>query len=474
MLDDRTISAIVEEVLRKLKSEGVGTDRPRAASSGGGAFGTMEDAVDSAARAHLDLMEMPLEKRRKMVEAMRRVSIEHAEELSKLALDETGLGRYKDKVNKNLLAAARTPGVEDLEPGAVSGDHGLTVTERAPYGLICSITPSTNPSETVINNAIGMVAGGNSVVFNPHPGARLTTIRTIELLNSAIMGEGGPPNVLTCVEKPTIETAQALMRHDKVRLLVVTGGGAVVDVAMQSGKKVIAAGPGNPPVVVDETAEIESAARHIVNGASLDNNIVCICEKEVLAVDGIVDSLKRAMLQHGAVEIKGRDIDRLKDLIIKEDKGPSRHAVTRREFVGKDAAALLAEIGVKSAGDPRLIICETPESHPFVWTELLMPVLPIVRVRDSDEGIRLAKQVEHGFGHTALMHSTNITMLSKMARFINTTIFVKNGPCYAGLGFDGEGYTSFTIASPTGEGLTSARTFTRMRRCVLVDYFRIT
>jgi acyl-CoA reductase-like NAD-dependent aldehyde dehydrogenase len=474
MLDEKAIGAIVEEVLRKLRSEGVGASPAvRTPTGAGGVFGSVDDAVDAAEKAHLGLRDVPLETRKKIVEGMRRVCCEHAEELSRLAIDETGLGRYEDKIKKNLLAAGRTPGIEDLEPDAVSGDHGLTVVERAPYGLICSITPSTNPSETVINNAISMVAGGNSVVFNPHPGARRTTIRTIELLNSVIVAEGGPPNVLTCVEQPSIETAQALMHHAKVRLLVVTGGGAVVETAMQSGKKVIAAGPGNPPVVVDETADLDSAARHIVDGASLDNNIVCICEKEVLAVDSITDRLKANMLTHGAVEIKGRDIERLKDLVIKEDRGPSRHAVTRREYVGKDAGLLLSKIGIKSEPGARLIICETPQSHAFVWTELLMPILPIARVSDGDEGIRLAKQVEHGFGHTAVMHSTNITRLSKMARFIGTTVFVKNGPAYAGLGFGGEGYTSFTIASPTGEGLTSARTFTRMRRCVLVDYFRI-
>ncbi|MGD8628469.1 MAG: aldehyde dehydrogenase EutE [bacterium] len=473
MLDERTISAIVEEVLRKLKTDGVSVSPASSCSGSGGAFDSVEEATDAAARAHLDLINTSLETRKKIINAMRQVSVEHLEELSRLALDETGLGRYEDKLKKNLLAATSTPGLEDLAPEAVSGDHGITVVERAPYGVISTITPSTNPSETVINNAIGMVAGGNAVVFNPHPGAKRTTLRIIELLNSAIVSQGGPPNVLTCVREPSIETAQASMKHPRVRLVVVTGGGAVVREAMKSGKKVIAAGPGNPPAVVDETAEMDSAARHLVNGASLDNNIVCICEKEVLAVDSIVDELKSKMAANGAVEIKGNDIEKMKQLVIKEDKGPSRHAVTRREFVGKDAGLLLSEIGVKSERDARLVICETPATHPFVWTELLMPVLAIVRVRDADEGIRLAKDVEHGFGHSAMMHSTNITRLSKMARFINTTIFVKNGPCYAGLGFEGEGFTSFTIASPTGEGLTSARTFTRMRRCVLVDYFRI-
>ena len=473
MLDERSIGTIVEEVLKKLRTSGVTSGFPSSSPSGRGSFGAIDEAVASAEAAQRDLVEIPLETRKLIIEGMRKIACEHAEELSRMALEETGLGRYEDKVKKNILAATRTPGVEDLEPEAVSGDHGLTIIERGPYGLIGSITPSTNPSETVINNSIGMVAGGNSVVFNPHPSAKLTTLRTIDLLNSAIERGGGPANVLASIESPTIESAQALMKHAKVRLLVVTGGGAVVREAMKSGKKVIAAGPGNPPVVVDETADLETAGRHIVDGASLDNNIVCVCEKEVLAVDGIVDRLKRSMIAAGAVEVRGADLEKLRSLVIQEDRGPSKHATTRRELVGKDASQFLSAIGVRSETGPRLIICETPASHNFVWTELLMPILPIVRVPDVDTGIRLAKDVEQGFGHSAMMHSTNIAKLSQMARFIGTTIFVKNGPCYAGLGFGGEGYTSFTIASPTGEGLTSARTFTRMRKCVLVDYFRI-
>jgi propionaldehyde dehydrogenase len=477
MLDERTIGTIVEEVLKKLKTRGITARGPSAGDGGAqrsrGSFRSIGEAIERAHRTQRELVEISLEARRRMIEAMRRVACEHAEELSRMAVEETGLGRFDDKVKKNLLAATRTPGLEDLEPDAVSGDHGLTILERAPYGLIGSITPSTNPSETVINNAIGMVAGGNSVVFNPHPSAKRTTLRTIDLLNSAIEQEGGPSDVLATIEEPTIESAQALMKHEKVRLLVVTGGGAVVREAMKSGKKVIAAGPGNPPVVVDETADLDTAGAHIVNGASLDNNIVCICEKEVIAVDSVVDRLKEKMVAAGAVEIKGADVEKLRKIIIKEDRGPSRHAVTRREFVGKDASCFLEAIGVKGESRARLVICETPASHPFVWTELLMPVLPIVRAANVDEAIGLAKEVEQGFGHSAMMHSTNVTKLSQMARSIGTTIFVKNGPCYAGLGFGGEGFTSFTIASPTGEGLTSARTFTRMRKCVLVDYFRI-
>jgi acyl-CoA reductase-like NAD-dependent aldehyde dehydrogenase len=390
-----------------------------------------------------------------------------------MAVKETGLGRVDDKVKKNLLVAEKTPGVEDLVPVSWSGDRGLTLTEWAPYGVIASITPSTNPSETVINNAIGMVAAGNSVVFCPHPSAKRTTLATVQLLNDAIASVSGIKNLLVTFDEPSIELSQELMRHKGIDLLVVTGGPAVVRAAMDCGKKVIAAGPGNPPAVVDETADVEKAGRDILNGASLDNNIVCISEKEIIAVDSVAADLKRALVQAGGVELDGGVASKLSGLLLSEDRGPARPSVANRDFVGKDLSVILGEIGVRVGDDARLAFVEVGWDHPFVWTELLMPVVPLVRVKDAAEAITLAKKVERGLGHTAVMHSKNIEHLSRMAREMDVSIFVKNGPSYAGLGFGGEGYTSFTIASPTGEGLTSARHFARMRRCVLVDYFRI-
>jgi acyl-CoA reductase-like NAD-dependent aldehyde dehydrogenase len=404
---------------------------------------------------------------------MRQAIREHAASLAQMCVEETGLGRYEDKLNKNLLAANKTPGVEILQPLAYSGDCGLTLTERAPYGVIAAITPVTNPIATIVCNSIGMLAGGNAVVFNPHPNARKISLRIIQLLNEAIIEAGGPANLLTSVEQPTIQTAQTLMKHPGIRLLVVTGGPGVVRVAMQSGKKVIAAGPGNPPVVVDETADLPKAASHIVAGASFDNNIVCVLEKEIIAVDRIADELKAEMKKVGAYEVNPWQIKRLKALIIKQDNGPGKQGVINKAYVGKDAGFILSKIGLEAKEGVKLILAEVDREHPFFWTEQLMPVMPLVRVKDVDEAIGLAKAVEQGNGHTAVMHSRNIDALSKMARTINTTIFIKNGPSYAGLGFCGEGYTSFTIASPTGEGLTTAINFTRERRCTLVDSFRI-
>ena len=185
----------------------------------------------------------------------------NAELLATMAQEETGLGRAEDKVKKNLLVIDKTPGPEILQPSAWTGDRGLTLVERAPYGVFGVITPSTNPTSTIINNAIGLVSAGNAAVFNVHPGAKRVSAYQIQLLNRAIVAAGGPPDLLTAPAEPTVESAQALMKHPGIRILLITGGGAVVKLAMTSGKRAICAGPGNPPVVVDETADIDLAGR---------------------------------------------------------------------------------------------------------------------------------------------------------------------------------------------------------------------
>jgi acyl-CoA reductase-like NAD-dependent aldehyde dehydrogenase len=423
-------------------------------------------AVQAAESAFQAFKAIGLERRMAIIQRLREGLRAQAEALSRLAVEETGMGRAEDKVKKNLLVIDKTPGPEILVPFAVSGQHGLCLEELAPYGVIGSITPCTNPSETVINNGISMISGGNTAVFNGHPSAKRTTARTVDLINLLLVAEGAPANLITCVAEPTLETARQLMQAKGIRLLVVTGGPAVVQAAMGSGKKVIAAGPGNPPAVVDETADLEEAGQGIVAGASFDNNVVCICEKEVVAVEAIADRLKQAMVKAGAYELKGGEIQAVERLVV-DGHGPVK------AFVGKSAAHILRAAGITTPGEPRLIFADVPFQHPFVQAELLMPVIGFTRAKDVHEAIDLARQAEHGFRHTASMYSKNIDNLHQMACAMDCSIFMKNGPNYNGLGFEGPGPTSFTIASPTGEGLTNAVTFTRRRRCVLKDRFRI-
>lgn len=446
---------------------------PPAVAGQDGLFPTIDAAVMAARAAFRALEGMSLAKRYEIIAAIRAAMRTNAELLARMAHEETGLGRPEDKLQKNLLVTDKTPGPEILQPLAWSGDDGLTLVERAPYGVVAAITPVTNPTSTVINNTISILSAGNAVVFNVHPSAKGVCSYQIQLINRAIVAAGGPANLVTACIEPTIETAQALMRHPGVRLLLVTGGPAVVKEAMRSGKRAICAGPGNPPVVVDETADIEKAGRDIVFGAGFDNNVICTDEKEVFVVEAVADQLKAVMLAHGAVEVPSYRLRALERVIFQEMAGPRQPAVTNKRWVGKYASEILAEIGIPAGKEVRVALVEVPVDHPLVWTEQLMPVLPLVRVRSCDEAIDLAIEAEHGFGHTASMWSRNIDKLSRMAREIDCSIFVKNGPTLAGLGYGGEGFTSFSIASPTGEGLTSALTFTRVRRCTLVDHFRI-
>ncbi len=437
-----------------------------------GIYDNVETVVEKAKHAQKQLALLSLEERKKIIQSIRKAAINNAEYLGQLAQEETGFGRSADKKVKNILAAEKTPGVEDIEARACTGDYGLTLVEGAPYGVIGAITPSTNPSSTIINNSIGMIAAGNTVVFNPHPSAKRVSLETINILNRAVRDAGHNIELLYSVNEPTIETSQKIMKHTDIRLLVITGGEGVVKVAMRSGKKVIAAGPGNPPVIVDNTANIAQAARNIVDGASFDNNVLCIAEKEVFVFKDVTDLLIKNMVKYGCYLAQNKDINLILNTVFK--KNSDGKLFINKDFVGKDASFILEKSGIRAEGDYKLIIAEVDSKHPFVVTEMLMPVLPIVRVSTLGEAIYQAKKAENENYHTAIMHSENVSNMSRAAKELDTTIFIKNAPSYAGLGYKGEGFTTLTIATPTGEGLTSAKTFTRQRRCTLAGAFRIT
>ena len=435
---------------------------------GDGVFADMDTAIEAAYRAQREYLTCSLADRRRFIAAIREVMLDPAnlEYMSEQAVAQSGMGDVSHKLLKNRVAATDTPGVEDLITEAWSGDDGLTTVEYSPYGVIGAITPTTNPTETITCNSIGMLAAGNSVVFSPHPRVARLSCWQVRTLNRVLRAAGAPDNLIVTVTAPSLEKTNKMMAHPRVRMLVATGGPGIVNAVLRSGKKAIGAGAGNPPAVVDETADLEHAAKCIVDGASFDNNLPCTAEKEIIAVDAIADMLKFCMIKNGAYEATGDEITALEGLLLADGK-------PRTEWVGKPAARILEAIGVNPPPGVRLIVCEASAKHPFVVHELMMPVIGLVRVPDVDAAIELAVELEHGNRHTAVMHSLNVHKLTKMGKLIQTTIFVKNGPSFSGLGIGGEGYSTFTIAGPTGEGLTSARSFARRRRCVLVGDLNI-
>jgi aldehyde dehydrogenase len=442
-------------------------------SLGEGLYATIDEAVQAADRAYDRYTALGTGIRTAVIGSIRSAMLANAEHLAKLAHEETGLGRTEDKVRKNILVATRTPGPEDLEPLIETGDAGMMLTEHAPFGIIGSITPTTNPTATIINNTIAILSGGNAVVFNAHPAARRVSAENVRLLNRAVIAAGGPPDLVTAVPDPTIKSAQELMHHPKVRVLLVTGGPGVVREALKTDKRAITAGPGNPPAVVDETADVDRAARDIVAGASFDNNVICTCEKTTIVVKSVADELVRAMGRHGAHVLKEHELRKVERVIFETMGPPGKPGVINRAWIGKSARDIAAAAGVDVDGDPRLLVAVVPNDHNLVWTEQMMPVMPVTATHDVDAAIDLAIRSEHRFRHTASIHSNNVATITKMARSINVSIFIANGPNYAGLGQGGEGFTSFSIASPSGDGMTRPLTFTRERRIAVVGALRI-
>lgn len=457
VVNESQVKDIVKQVLLKLQPEAGGKGRQLS-----GVFEDMNEAILASKKAQAVMQKLSMDCREKIISNIRKKTIENAELMAKMGVEETGMGNVGHKILKHQLLAEKTPGTEDIATIAWSGDRGLTLIEMGPFGVVGAITPCTNPSETILCNSIGMIAGGNTVVFNPHPAAIKVSNFAVNLVNEASVEVGGPDNVAVSVVKPTMATSDIMLKHNDIPLIVATGGPGVVTTVLSSGKRGIGAGAGNPPVLVDETADIKKAAADIVNGCTFDNNLPCIAEKEIVAVNQIVDELKHYLLENGCYEISGEEQDKLKEVVLKDNK-------LNRNCVGKDARTILSMIGIKAADNIRCIIFEGEKEHPLISEELMMPILGIVRAKDIDDAIEKAVWLEHGNRHSAHMHSKNVDNITRFGKAIDTAIFVKNAPSYAALGFGGEGFCTFTIASRTGEGLTSARTFTKQRRCVMSD-----
>ena len=476
-VNETLIRSVVQEVLTRLNGAGSAVP-PTPVKSYDGRFGLFtcpNEAVEAAREAFERLSRLTLEDRRRIIDHIRRLAVEHAVELGTMEMEETKIGRLVHKIAKlKGLGSLRTPGVEFLKSEAYSGDHGLTVIEHAPFGVIGAITPVTHSLPTVTNNAISMISAGNTVVVNPHPSGKRVAAEGVRRYNEAIYRDLGIDNLICLIVEPTLETADVIFKHKGVNLLLVTGGPAVAKAALQQAKRAIVAGPGNPPVVVDETADLDRAAKSIIFGAAYDNNLLCIAEKEVFVVDQVFEPMMAAMERAGAVRLSASEVEAFTKIgITTVGEGDHKHQVPAREFLGKDASVLAQGVGKRVAPEVELLFGETDESNPFVPVEQMMPFVPFVRARNVNHAIEMAVRSEHGFRHTAIIHSQNVTNMTKMGKAVDTTIFVKNGPCTAGLGGGGEGYASFSIAGPTGEGITTPLTFTRQRRCALVDSLRI-
>lgn len=476
-VNEDLVRSVVQEVLQTFARNGMAT--PAAPqiivpTARPGVFSDVAAACAAAQAAQLQLVTGGLAARVKVIEIVKALCTRHAAAWGQFEFAETKIGRLAHKVEK-LKIVQLVPGVEWLRPDARSGDHGITLEEFTPFGVVAAILPMTHSIPTLAGNIINIVAAGNSVVFNPHPGGARSAALAVAAFNEAILAATGIRNLVCTIEQPSLDSFNSLCAAPEVKLLCVTGGPAVVAAAMKSGKRAICAGPGNPPVLVDDTVCPDRAAQTIIQGAAFDNNLLCIGEKEVFVLEAVADRFLAALARHGAHGLNNAQLDRLTAAAFTTAPGAGgcSHPVLNRAFVGLDAATLAQHAGASAPASTELLFAETDADHAFVIEEQMMPLLPIVRVKSVEDGIAAAVKAEHGYKHSAIIHSLNIERMTAMARALDTTLFVKNGPSVAGLGLGGEGYLSYSIATTTGEGITNPRTFTRTRRCVMVDQLRI-
>ncbi|MBD3385308.1 aldehyde dehydrogenase family protein [candidate division KSB1 bacterium] len=468
-IDRQLVKEIARKVIEELNKQSVSA---QSIGTSTGVYDDIEKAIFAAKEAQKIWHNTLKETREKVICALRETMHEHAEAFAHRAHEETGMGRVECKIIKHHNAADATPGMEDLETRSWSGDKGLVVEDYAPYGVIAGITPSTHPIPVLFNSTVIMIASGNSVVFNVHPAAKKVSAFALEIFNKTIQNNGGPADLITMVREPTLQSLNTLMTHPNIPIIAATGGPAVVKAAFDAGKKVIAAGPGNPPVFIDDTADLNLAANHIIEGAAFDNNILCIAEKEIFVVASVFDAFMNAMSRVGAVRLNRRQIEMLTEKAF--EKGKDGHFYPSRHYIGKNANVLGRAAGLDLSDDVRVLFGETEFGHLFVQEEQMMPFLPVVKVSDRKEGIRLAVKAEHKFGHTAVIYSNHLETITRFTKAIDTDIVVVNGPSLAGNGpRAGEGYFSHTISSPTGEGICTPRNFARVRRLSIYKSLQI-
>lgn len=478
-LDEESLRQIVRGVIREMNgvapkscgcaNKGAPAIISSSSSQGKGIFTDVASAVNAAYEGYRQLCKGGMEARKKIIDIVKAMTVVNAKEWGVFEYNETKIGKLDHKVGK-LEIVKLVPGVEWIRPDAYSGDHGIMLEEYTPYGVIGAITPVTHSIPTIAGNIVNMVAAGNAIVFNPHPGGVKSAVKAVSAYNEEIEKQLGIKNLICCIANPTLESFDAICKNDLVSIMCITGGPAVVNAAMKSGKKSICAGPGNPPVIVDDTVDVNKAAADIIAGGCFDNNLLCIGEKEIFVLESVADRFMRALDAQGAVKIGGSTLDKLTDAVFSKKDG---HYALKRDLVGKDPYVLGEAAGISVSQNAPMLYADVDANHPFVIEEQMMPMIPVVVVKSFEEALAGAVRAEHGYKHSAIIHSMNVGRMTEMARALNTTLFVKNGPSTCGLGLGGEGYLSYSIATATGEGISNPKTFTRRRRCVMVDNLNI-
>ncbi|MBG9366616.1 acetaldehyde dehydrogenase (acetylating) [Streptococcus sp. NLN64] len=396
----------------------------------------VRNLIRTAKKAQKELAQLNQEQIDTLVKVVTKACYEQREYLAKLAVEETGFGCWEDKVLKNTLASQGVyEEIRDLKTvGVLSEDSKKGITEVAlPVGVIAGLIPSTNPTSTVIYKALLALKTGNSIIFSPHPHALKCIEATVAIIQDALKTVGAPAGVVTSIHRVSISATNELMRHKDTKLILATGGTAMVRAAYSSGTPAIGVGPGNGPAYIESSADIPHAVQQILDSKTFDNGVICASEQSIIVDQSNQEAVIAEFQRQGAYFVPDSDAKKLGAAVIQ----PS--GLMNPQMVGKTAPEIGKLAGLSVPETARVLIARETgigKQHPFSM-EKLCPVLGFYTVKDWKEASTLTNSIlqNEGIGHTFAIHSQNKEIIRHFSLYTPVSrLLVNTGSALGGVG----------------------------------------
>ena len=376
----------------------------------------VRNLVKQAKEAQKVLSQMTQKQIDKIVKAIAEAGFENAERLAKMASEETGFGRWQDKIVKNTFASkAVYDSIRDINTvGILKNDEVNKIMEIAvPVGVIAGLIPSTNPTSTAIYKAMIAIKSGNAIVFSPHPNAKNCILETVKIISGAAKAAGCPDGAIGCMSIPTIEGTDELMKHKDIALILATGGSAMVKAAYSSGTPAIGVGPGNGPAFIERSADIPLAVKRILDSKTFDNGTICASEQSIVVEECIKEKVVEELKKAGAYFLNDEESKRLGKFIMRPN------GTMNPQIVGKsvETIAKLSNLNIPQ-GIRVLIAEETRVGHDVPYSrEKLAPILAFYTEKDWESACERCIEIlnNEGVGHTLIIHSENEEVIKEFA-----------------------------------------------------------
>lgn len=386
--------------------------------------------VAKAQKALNEFMALNQEQIDAIVKAMTLAGLDKHMELAKMAVEETGRGVYEDKITKNMFATEYVyHSIKNEKTVGVIAENDLEDYEiiAEPVGVVCGVTPVTNPTSTTMFKALISVKSRNPIIFGFHPGAQKCSAAAAKIVLDAAVAAGAPENCIQWIEYPSIEATNALMNHPGVATVLATGGSGMVKAAYSTGKPALGVGPGNVPCYIHKSADLEQAVNDLILSKTFDNGMICASEQAAIVDKAIAPKFEKLMKKYGCYFAKPDEIKKLSDYCIDSEKGAVNPVI-----VGKPATWIAEQAGVKVPEGTKILLAKLDGVGPEypLSREKLSPVLAYFIVDSTEEGIDRAEEMVmfHGMGHSAVIHANDEDVIQKYAATMKASRLIVNSP----------------------------------------------